>query len=59
MLYLRQGLHPRAEPLLVKALEIRHRSPGEEHPGTLTAMNNLAEVYVGARRRFRPRARSA
>ena len=41
-----QGKFAQAEPLLVKALEVSRRDLGEEHPDTLAAMNNLAQLYV-------------
>ena len=45
VLYLDQGQYAKAEPLFVKALEVRRRVLGEEHPDTLTSMNNLALLY--------------
>ncbi len=44
--------YDRAEALLVRALEIRQRKLGEEHPFTLTTANSLAMVYK-AQGRFR------
>jgi len=38
------GLYPRAESLLTRAVEIRRRVLGPEHPNTLISMNNLALV---------------
>ena len=35
-----------ARELQEKVLEIRRRILGEEHPDTLTSMNNLAEISV-------------
>lgn len=40
-----QGKYAEAEPLLERALEIRERTLGPEHPGVGTILNNLAEVY--------------
>jgi serine/threonine protein kinase len=36
---------PAAQPHLERALELRRRVLGEEHPDTLTSMNNLVELY--------------
>lgn len=38
------GLYPRSQSLYERALEIRRRALGPEHPDTLTSMNNLALV---------------
>jgi serine/threonine protein kinase/Flp pilus assembly protein TadD len=43
--YLELGRFERAEPQLVRAIEIRKRVLGEEHPLTLLSMNNLAILY--------------
>jgi tetratricopeptide (TPR) repeat protein len=37
----------KAEPLLAEVVKVHSRVDGEESTATLTAMNNLAEVYVG------------
>ncbi len=42
VLYLRLGLNSRAEEMLRRVLEIRSSTLGEDHPSTLTAINNLA-----------------
>jgi eukaryotic-like serine/threonine-protein kinase len=39
------GLHAEAAKQLERALELRRRVLGPEHPDTLTTMNNLASVY--------------
>jgi non-specific serine/threonine protein kinase/serine/threonine-protein kinase len=39
------GDYPAAQPHLERALEVRRRVLGEEHPDTLNAMNNLADLY--------------
>jgi tetratricopeptide (TPR) repeat protein len=44
-LYTNQGRYNEAEPLLVKALEMRRRVLGEEHPETLDFMNSLGDLY--------------
>ncbi len=38
----RNGDYTRAEPLYRRALEVRERVLGEEHPSTLSSINNLA-----------------
>jgi hypothetical protein len=43
--YRKQGRLKEAEELEAKALEIRQRVLGEEHPGTLAGMNNLAVTF--------------
>ena len=44
-LYSDQGRYIEAEPLLIKALELRQRLLGEEHPDVATSYNNLAGLY--------------
>ena len=44
-LYREQGNHAEAETLFGKVLEVRRRVLGNDHPDTLTSMNNLAQVY--------------
>jgi eukaryotic-like serine/threonine-protein kinase len=39
------GLHPDAEKQLERALDLRRRVLGPEHPDTLKSMNNLAALY--------------
>ena len=39
------GLHPEAEKQLERALDLRRRVLGPEHPDTLSSMSNLAAVY--------------
>ncbi|WP_165423003.1 FxSxx-COOH system tetratricopeptide repeat protein [Ktedonosporobacter rubrisoli] len=41
----RRGHYWEAEPLYKRALEIRRRSLGEEHPDTAMSLNNLALLY--------------
>ncbi|MFC2032217.1 tetratricopeptide repeat protein, partial [Chloroflexota bacterium] len=40
-----QGLYKEAEPLYKRALEIREKVLGPEHPDTATSLNNLAGLY--------------
>ena len=39
------GNYTAAEPLLLQALEIRRRTPGEDSPDFVTSLNNLAGLY--------------
>ena len=39
------GDYPAAQPHLERALELRRRVLGDEHPDTLASTNNLAELY--------------
>jgi tetratricopeptide (TPR) repeat protein len=39
------GLYSNAEPIEVRVMETSLRVLGEEHPGTLTSMNNLASTF--------------
>ena len=41
-LYMAQGKYKEAEPLLKRALEIREKALGPEHPDTTARLNNLA-----------------
>ena len=41
-LYWRQGKYAQAEPIRARVVELQRRVLGEEHPATLTSMNNLA-----------------
>jgi tetratricopeptide (TPR) repeat protein len=41
------GAYEKAEPLYLKALKIREKVLGEEHPDTATSYNNLAVFYYG------------
>lgn len=43
--YYEQGQYEEAELLSLKALDIRRRVLGEEHPDTLDSLNNLIELY--------------
>jgi tetratricopeptide (TPR) repeat protein len=43
--YRLEGKYSQAEPLLVRALEIKRRVLGEVHHSTATAWNNLAALY--------------
>ena len=45
MLYQKQGLYKKAEPLLVRALAIKEKVLGAEHPSTANSLNNLALLY--------------
>jgi tetratricopeptide (TPR) repeat protein len=44
-LYVDKGQFSEAQALLLKALEVRRRVLGEEHPDTLFSINNLAMLY--------------
>ena len=44
-IYRSHGRYAAAEPLLTRALEVRRRVLGDEHPDTLTSMSNLALLY--------------
>jgi len=44
-LYRNIGEYQKAEPLYLKALNIREKILGEEHPSTATSYNNLAGLY--------------
>ena len=44
-LYYNQGQYAKAEPLYQRALEIREKALGPEHPDVATSLNNLAELY--------------
>jgi serine/threonine protein kinase len=39
------GLYPQAQPQLERALQLRSRVQGEQHPDTLSAMSDLADLY--------------
>lgn len=45
ILYAEQGLLGIAEPLYIRALEIREKTLGPEHPDTAVSLNNLAWLY--------------
>jgi len=42
-----QGKHEAAKEMLRRALELREKVLGPEHPATLVSMNNIAEVLRG------------
>ena len=44
-LYYAQGKYAQAEPLLQRALAIREKALGPEHPDVARSVNNLAELY--------------
>ncbi len=44
-IYYHLGLYQKAEPLHLKALNIREKILGEEHPDTASSYNNLAGLY--------------
>jgi hypothetical protein len=44
--YLDMGLYPQALEQLERAVEIRRRALGDDHPDTLQSMNNLAVLYL-------------
>ncbi len=39
------GDYAKAEPLSQRALKIREKALGPEHPYTATSLNNLAQIY--------------
>ena len=41
----RQGAYAKAEPLYLRALDIREKALGAEHLGVATSLNNLAVLY--------------
>jgi tetratricopeptide (TPR) repeat protein len=43
--YYSQEKYAEAEPLLKRALEIREKALGKDHPDTATILNNLAALY--------------
>ena len=45
VLYHAQGKYAEAEPLYRRALGIREKALGPEHPDVATSLNNLAELY--------------
>lgn len=45
LLYESQGRYEEAEPLYERALAIREKALGAEHPSTVATLNNLAEIY--------------
>jgi Tetratricopeptide repeat len=45
--YRNQGRWKEAEKLEAQVMEMRKRVLGEEHPDTLTSMNNLAFTWKG------------
>ncbi|RUS21315.1 TPR repeat-containing protein, partial [Jimgerdemannia flammicorona] len=48
-LYNKKGKYDMAAPLYERALEIREKELGSEHPDTATSLNNLALVYNNQR----------
>ena len=44
-IYNAQGADVRAEPLLVRALDIREKARGATHPDVADSLNNLALIY--------------
>jgi tetratricopeptide (TPR) repeat protein len=44
-LYYFQGQYAKAEPLYERALAIRKKNLGAEHPDVATSLNNMAELY--------------
>ena len=40
------GDYAKAEPLYQRALKIREKALGPDHPDTATALNNLAGLYL-------------
>jgi tetratricopeptide (TPR) repeat protein len=48
--YVNEGRNAEAEPLANKAMEIRRRVLGPEHPETVRSVNNLGLLYLKLRR---------
>ena len=46
MLYANQGAYAKAEPLLLRALAIREKALGPDHPDTAQSLNNLGALYA-------------
>ena len=44
-LYESQGRYTEAEPLYIKALDMRKKLLGAEHPDVASSLNNLAFLY--------------
>ncbi len=40
------GLYPEAQRHIERALDLRQRFLGEDHPDTLESMNDIAELYL-------------
>ena len=49
MLYQSQGRYAEAEPLYQRALAIREKALGPDHPDVGTSLNNLAALYFAQR----------
>jgi tetratricopeptide (TPR) repeat protein len=45
VLYFKQGRHAEAETLYKRALAIREKALGPDHPYVATSLNNLAKLY--------------
>ena len=45
LLYRAQGQYAKAEPLYQRALGIREKALGPEHPDVARSLNNLAVLY--------------
>jgi eukaryotic-like serine/threonine-protein kinase len=44
--YVDLGLYPQAQPQVERALELRRRVLGTDHPDTLSSMNDLAQLHA-------------
>jgi len=49
-LYAEQGKYAESEPLYKRALEIREKALGPDHPNVATFLLNLAELYKNVRK---------
>ena len=49
-----QGKYAEAEPLYQRALEIREKALGPEHPDVALSLNNLAMLYMPKGSTLRP-----
>ncbi len=56
-LYQKQGRYADAEPLYKRALAIREKALGPNHPDVASSLNNLAELYRTRRAAMRMRNR--
>jgi len=54
-LYLEKGEYSAAEPLFLKLMKFGERTLGEEHPTTIEAFHNLAELYYKRERNSGPK----
>ncbi|WP_347232741.1 tetratricopeptide repeat protein [Chloracidobacterium thermophilum] len=50
LFYANQGQYAQAEPLSKRALAIREKALGSNHPDVATALRNLAQLYRATKR---------